>query len=96
MGDAFRTGDRVDADPAFPETKVDAGEKALEVENGGSLTGPRRVVSAEEEKRLMKKLDRRIIPMVCWIYLMNFMDRGEYRSPCFQFTAHVTDRRTFR
>jgi hypothetical protein len=34
-------------------------------------------VSEETENRILKKLDRRIIPMVCWIYLMNFMDRGE-------------------
>ncbi|KAM0545384.1 hypothetical protein ACHAPJ_011368 [Fusarium lateritium] len=27
------------------------------------------------EKRILRKLDRRIIPCVCWIYLMNFMDR---------------------
>lgn len=35
-------------------------------------------VSEETENRILKKLDRRIIPMVCWIYLMNFMDRGEF------------------
>ncbi|KXJ87475.1 major facilitator superfamily domain-containing protein [Microdochium bolleyi] len=29
----------------------------------------------EVEARILKKLDRRIIPMCCWIYLMNFMDR---------------------
>ena len=29
------------------------------------------------EKRILRKLDRRIIPCVCWIYLMNFMDRGK-------------------
>lgn len=34
-------------------------------------------VDKETEKRLLKKLDRRIIPICCWIYLMNFMDRGE-------------------
>ncbi|KAH7245294.1 major facilitator superfamily domain-containing protein [Fusarium tricinctum] len=32
-------------------------------------------VSEETEKRILTKLDRRIIPCVCWIYLMNFMDR---------------------
>lgn len=32
-------------------------------------------VDKETEKRLLKKLDMRIIPMVCWIYLMNFTDR---------------------
>ena len=29
------------------------------------------------EARLLRKLDMRIIPMICWIYLMNFMDRGK-------------------
>lgn len=38
------------------------------------------VVDEETERRLMKKLDRRIIPVCCWIYLMNFMDRGELRT----------------
>ncbi|KAF2021639.1 hypothetical protein BU24DRAFT_417277 [Aaosphaeria arxii CBS 175.79] len=42
------------------------------VENAGSSLA----VDLETEKRLMQKLDRRIIPMICWIYLMNFMDRG--------------------
>ncbi|KAF4958722.1 hypothetical protein FSARC_10947 [Fusarium sarcochroum] len=32
-------------------------------------------VDEETEKRILRKLDRRIIPCVCWIYLMNFMDR---------------------
>jgi hypothetical protein len=36
------------------------------------------VVDAATERRLLRKLDMRIIPMICWIYLMNFMDRGEY------------------
>jgi hypothetical protein len=35
------------------------------------------VVDAATEKRLLRKLDMRVIPMICWIYLMNFMDRGE-------------------
>lgn len=77
MRDAFRPGDRVDADPVFSEAKARTDAKELEVEHGGRPVRPRRVVSAEEERRLMQKLDRRIIPMVCWIYLMNFMDRGE-------------------
>ncbi|CAO2650158.1 Nn.00g014500.m01.CDS01 [Neocucurbitaria sp. VM-36] len=45
--------------------------KIEDVENPGSS----RVIDAETEKRLLRKLDIRIIPMVCWIYLMNFMDR---------------------
>jgi len=38
--------------------------------------GPLRTVDAETEAKLIRKLDIRIIPMLCWIYLMNFMDRG--------------------
>ena len=30
------------------------------------------------EAKLLRKLDIRIVPMICWIYLMNFMDRGAY------------------
>lgn len=46
------------------------------VENPG--TSP--VVDAAQEKILIRKLDLRIIPMICWIYLMNFMDRGKINS----------------
>jgi MFS family permease len=45
-----------------------------QVKEDGTVVPPP-VVPPEVEKRLLKKLDRRIIPMVCWIYLMNFMDR---------------------
>lgn len=50
-----------------------AAAKAEDVE-----TGVPRTVDAETEKKLIRKLDYRIIPMLCWIYLMNFMDRGTY------------------
>lgn len=40
------------------------------------------VVSPDVEKRLLRKLDMRIVPMVMWIYLMNFMDRGKYYLLC--------------
>ena len=45
--------------------------KTEDVEMIGSSTA----VDKETEARLLRKLDIRIIPMVCWIYLMNFMDR---------------------
>lgn len=32
------------------------------------------------EKEIMRKLDWHILPMVMWIYLMNFMDRGRLTS----------------
>jgi hypothetical protein len=38
--------------------------------------GSSHVVDAATEAKLLRKLDIRIIPMICWIYLNNFMDRG--------------------
>lgn len=49
-----------------------------EVENAGTSD----LVDEITERKLMRKLDLRIIPMVMWIYLMNFMDRGRlWKSP---------------
>ena len=36
----------------------------------------RLLLMQRRKKKLLRKLDIRIIPMICWIYLMNFMDRG--------------------
>jgi hypothetical protein len=51
--------------------------KTEDVEKNG--TPP--VVDPETEAKILRKLDIRIIPMVCWIYLMNFMDRGKDSMP---------------
>jgi hypothetical protein len=61
----------------------DSDSDALEVIPTGTADDVEKVeplpgLDKETEKRLLRKLDRRIIPMVCWIYLMNFMDRGMY------------------
>lgn len=61
------------ADPAIDSDNNKKSLKELEAEQAPSIP----VVDEETEKRLLKKLDRRIIPIACWIYLMNFMDRGE-------------------
>jgi hypothetical protein len=36
-------------------------------------------VDLATEKALMRKLDKRLIPMIMWMYLMSFMDRGMLR-----------------
>ena len=38
------------------------------------------VYTEEMERKAIRKLDWHIVPMVMWIYLMNFMDRGEYQQ----------------
>ncbi|KFA51923.1 hypothetical protein S40293_07045 [Stachybotrys chartarum IBT 40293] len=66
----FGLGKKEDTTLASKEG-IDLPNDVEAVENPG--TSP--VVDAEQEKRLIRKLDLRIIPMICWIYLMNFMDR---------------------
>lgn len=31
---------------------------------------------ASENKRLNRRLDIRVLPLCCWVYLLNFLDRG--------------------
>jgi hypothetical protein len=63
-------------DPNLP-SKEETG--VVDVPSDGPTTGGENIPPVDEatEKRLLRKLDIRIIPCVCWIYLMNFMDRGE-------------------
>lgn len=70
--DKKRTG----SNPSVPE-------KIEQVDNAGTSLA----VDAETEKRLLRKLDMRIIPMICWIYLMNFMDRGLCGMQCVIYLA---------
>jgi hypothetical protein len=52
----------IDSDtPGTPPARVEDVEKI----------GTSAVVDKETERRLLKKLDVRIIPMVCWIYLVS-------------------------
>jgi MFS family permease len=61
-------------DPNLP-SKEETG--VVDVPSDGPTTGGENIPPVDEatEKRLLRKLDIRIIPCVCWIYLMNFMDR---------------------
>ncbi len=31
---------------------------------------------AAQNKRLNRRLDLRVLPLCCWVYLLNFLDRG--------------------
>ena len=44
---------------------------------GASTLPPPPVLSSEEEKRLYRKIDRRLMPIVSLMYLGGFLDRGE-------------------
>jgi hypothetical protein len=51
-----------------PPTKVEDVERSAVADE----------IDAAAEARVLRKLDIRIVPMICWIYLMNFMDRGAW------------------
>lgn len=59
------------------QASVSKVEEAIASSDGPTTTESAPFVDDATEKRILTKLDRRIIPCVCWIYLMNFMDRGE-------------------
>lgn len=45
-----------------------------EISDNGRYSGPE-FISAEE-KRLIRKLDRRILPILCSLYLFSYLDRS--------------------
>jgi hypothetical protein len=34
-----------------------------------------------QNKKLNRRLDMRVLPLCCWVYLLNFLDRGELITP---------------
>ncbi|KAJ3714646.1 MFS general substrate transporter [Lentinula guzmanii] len=52
-------------------------EEANEYDFGGESQLPRPpILSEEEERKLWRKIDFRLMPILCVMYLMSFMDRG--------------------
>jgi hypothetical protein len=60
----------------------------MKTEQDVELADSRPEVDAEIQKKILRKLDARILPMICWIYLMNFMDRGMYTHSTIDTFAH--------
>lgn len=72
--------------PAFDNTRAPSTESGKpedsRLENGEGLPAIE-PVDPKTEKKIMTKLDKRIVPMIMWVYLMNMMDRGESLcTPC--------------
>lgn len=59
---------------AIPPQQWDSTSAVAEIEataGSGEI-----VVDKEKARKVMRKLDIRIIPTIMWVYLMNMMDRG--------------------
>lgn len=50
-------------------------------------------VDVATERRIIRKIDMRIVPMVMWVYLMNMMDRGQSALPSHFRTKTVRQNR---
>ena len=48
------------------------------VHNSRANAGVLRALSKEEERKLYRKIDMKIMPIVTLMYLTSFLDRGEY------------------
>lgn len=52
---------------------------------GESTLPPPPSLSPLEEKRLYRKIDLRLMPILSLMYLCSFLDRGSLKSPFFSF-----------
>lgn len=67
-----------DLTPALPNAHEKKGHDSVSPSDSRveyAIDQPVAVVDEATEKKLMRKLDMRLIPMVMWMYLMSFMDR---------------------
>lgn len=53
-----------------PEKQLDA--SALEEDSSGREF----VFDEKRSNKLNRRLDFRLLPLLCWVYLLNFLDRG--------------------
>lgn len=42
-----------------------------------------------QNKKLNRRLDLRVLPLCCWVYLLNFLDRGELLSKYTYSRGHI-------
>ncbi|KAJ4356206.1 uncharacterized protein N0V89_004236 [Didymosphaeria variabile] len=56
--------------------QLEHGHKTVTAEGGEVNDDVMDVHDEKANKQLNRKLDMRIIPLCCWIYLLNFLDRG--------------------
>lgn len=49
-------------------------EERKDVKESGAID----IYDEKANKKLNRRLDARILPLCCWVYLLNFLDRGTY------------------
>lgn len=67
--------------------KVTPDRDAFDFDGDSSLPPPPQL-SAEEEKKLWRKIDFRLMPILSLMYLCSFLDRGK-KSCLSSFTSHM-------
>jgi hypothetical protein len=64
------------------EVRGAAGRGGVSVHGDGEVVDADMDVHDEKaNQRLNRQLDKRIIPLCCWVNLMNFLDRGIFSLP---------------
>jgi hypothetical protein len=59
------------------DSHIEAASTGLKVDFGGESTlPPPPELTVEEEKRLWRKIDLKLMPILTVVYLMSFIDRG--------------------
>lgn len=70
-------GDMKDTADTKPQVEVDEGEIAS--------------WNAEDEKKLVRKLDIRIFPVIIVLFILNFIDRNNFANARLKVCAYIRD-----
>ncbi|KIM57694.1 hypothetical protein SCLCIDRAFT_1219185 [Scleroderma citrinum Foug A] len=68
--------------PTVPETNDHPSPSCVESK---AQDLPNMILSSEEERKLWQKIDIRLLPIISFMYLWSFMDRGNIGETCRTF-----------
>lgn len=72
------------------EGAVEAMVDVLPLSTDNDALPPPPILSAEEERRLWRKIDMRLIPVATLLYLVSYLDRGNIGEPCSSWHLRCT------
>ncbi len=75
------------------DSEVEAAIEVTQLTAGSDRLPPPPVLTAEEERRLWRKVDMRLIPISTLLYLVSYLDRGNIgESPLHNLQSHSEQR----
>lgn len=91
---AASSADDVEISPAHNFKVADRGGKGADPQNEDIIDyeldreAALTALTVEEERKLIRRVDWRLVPLLCLLYLMKKIDENNVRTPCLSIARH--------